>query len=79
MLKFTLVENNQGKVLYKYFPEGGTNFGIVSFSEKTGDASIEVLAKNDKHGRYAMKLFKRIREMTSKYGAFETEGTVAWY
>ena len=79
MLKFTLVENKQGKILYKYFPEGGADFGIVSFSEKTGDVSIETLAKNDKHGRYAMKLFKRIREMTSRYGVLETEGTVAWY
>ena len=78
MLKFTLVENKQGKVLYKYFPEGGADFGIVSVNEKTFDASIETLAKNDKHGRYAMKLFKRIREMESK-GTFEKEGIVAWY
>ena len=78
MLKFTLVENKQGKVLYKYFPEGGADYGIISFSEKIGDSSIETLAKNDKHGRYAMKLFKRIREMASK-GTFEEEGTVAWY
>ena len=79
MLKFTMVENNQGKILYKYFPEGGSDFGIVSFSEKTGDASIENLSKNDRHGRYAMKLFKRIRETTSKNGVLETEGTIAWY
>ena len=78
MLKFTLVENKQGKVLYKYFPEGGADYGIVAFSEKTGDSSIETLAKNDKHGRYATKLFKRIREMASK-GTFEEKGIVAWY
>ena len=78
MLKFTLVENKQGKIAYKYFPEGGADYGMVSFNEKTGDASVETLAKNDKHGRYAMKLFKRIREMTSK-GTYETEGTIAWY
>jgi hypothetical protein len=78
MLKFTLVENKQGKILYKYFPEGGADFGIVSFSEKTGDVSIETLAKNDRHERYALKMFKRIRAMASK-GAFEEEGTVAWY
>ena len=78
MLKFTLVENKEGNALYKYFPEGGADYGIVSFNEKTGDASIETLAKNDKHGRYAMKLFKRIREMASKE-AFEKEGIVAWY
>ena len=78
MLKFTMVENKEGNVRYRYFPEGGADYGIVAFSEKTGDGSIEALAKNDRHQRYAMKLFKRIREMASK-GSFEKEGTVAWY
>jgi hypothetical protein len=73
-----MVENKEGKVLYKYFPEGGADYGIVAFSEKTGDASIETLAKNDRHQRYALKLFKRIREMASN-GSFEKEGIVAWY
>lgn len=78
MLKFTMVENKEGKVLYEYFPEGGAEFGVVSFNEKTGDVGIETLAKNDKHERYALKLFKRIREMASN-GNFEKEGTIAWY
>lgn len=78
MLKFTMVENKEGKVLYEYFPEGGAESGVVSFSEKTGDVGIETLAKNDKHERYALKLFKRIREMASN-GNFEKEGTIAWY
>lgn len=78
MLKFTMVENKEGNILYRYFPEGGADYGVVSFSEKTGDGSIETLAKNDRHQRYAMKLFKRIREMASK-GSFEKEGIVAWY
>lgn len=78
MLKFTMVENKNGKASYRYFPEGGADYGTVTFSEKTGDGSIETLAKNDRHQRYAMKLFKRIREMASK-GSFEKEGIVAWY
>ena len=78
MLKFTMVENKDGKVLYEYFPEGGAESGVVSFSEKTGDVGIETLAKNDKHERYALKLFKRIREMASN-GNFEKKGTIAWY
>lgn len=78
MLKFTMVENKEGNVLFRYFPEGGVDYGVVSFNEKTGDGSIETLAKNDRHQRYAMKLFKRIREMASK-GSFEKEGIVVWY
>lgn len=78
MLKFNMVDSNDGKVLYEYFPEGGADSGIVSFSEKNGDISIESLAKNDRHERYALKMFKKIRDMASK-GTFEKEGTVAWY
>ena len=78
MLKFTMVENKEGKVLYEYFPEGGTESGLVSFNEKTGTVGVETLAKTDKHERYALKLFKRIREMASN-GNFEKEGIVAWY
>lgn len=78
MLKFTMVENKEGKVLFKYFPEGEAEAGIVSFNEKTGNVGIETLAKNDKHERYALKMFKRIREMVSN-GNFEKEGIVAWY
>lgn len=78
MLKFTMVENKNGKVSYRYFPEGGSDYGTVTFSEKTGDASIETLAKNDRHQRYALKMFKRIREMANN-GSFEKEGIVAWH
>lgn len=78
MLKFNMVDKKEGKVLYEYFPEGGTESGVVSFDEKSGDVSIESLAKNDRHERYAVKMFKRIREMASK-GTFDKEGIVAWY
>lgn len=78
MLKFIMLERNENNVLYRYFPEGGADYGVVSFNVKTGDGGIETLAKNDRHQRYAMKLFKQIREMASK-GSFEKEGTVAWY
>jgi hypothetical protein len=78
MLKFTMVENKDGKVSFRYFPEGGSDYGVVSFNEKTGDGSVETLAKNDRHQRYALKMFKRIREMASK-GSFAKEGIVAWY
>jgi hypothetical protein len=73
-----MVENKDGKVSFRYFPEGGSDYGVVSFNEKTGGGSVETLAKNDRHQRYALKMFKRIREMASK-GSFAKEGIVAWY
>ncbi len=78
MLKYTLVENKEGNVRYRYFPEGGADYGTVSFNAKTGNVSIEALAKNDRHQRYVLKMFKRIREMANN-GSFEKEGLVAWH
>ena len=76
MLKYVLIENAGDVVRYEYFPEGESDSGIVSFRD--GKVSIETLAKNDRHERYALKLFKKIREMAST-GTFEKEGIVAWY
>lgn len=78
MLKFVMVEETKNRVLYEYHPEGGSESGTVSFNKHTGDGSIETLADNDKHQRYAMKALKRIREMASNK-SFEKEGMVAWY
>lgn len=76
MLKYVLLEESGKNVKYEYFPEGGSDFGIISFYD--GKFSIDSLAKNDWHELYAMKLFKKIREMASN-GVFEKEGIVAWY
>ena len=78
MLKFALIEERENKVFYEYYPEGGSESGIVSFNKQTGDGSIETVADNDKHQRYAMKALKRIREMASNK-SFEKEGMIAWY
>lgn len=78
MLNYKLVEFQNGKVLYKYFPENGSAFGLVSFDTKTDTAKIETLAENDRHERYALKLFKFIREMARK-GTFEKAGLIVWY
>ncbi len=76
MLKYVLIDNAGGVVRYEYFPEGESDSGIVSFRD--GKCSIESLAKNDRHERYALKLFKKIREMASN-GTFEEKGIVAWH
>lgn len=76
MLKYTLIESKDGKIRYKYHPEGGSTFGIVSYSD--GKCSIEILAENDKHERYALKMFKKLREM-EKNKVFVSDGSLAWY
>lgn len=76
MLKFVLTKEKNNYVQYEYFPEGGSHSGLVSFVD--GQCSIDALAENDKHKIYAMKMFKRLREMATK-GSFDKDGIVAWY
>ena len=78
MLKFVLVEESEARVLYKYYPEGCFEAGLVSFDKKSGNGIIETLADNDNHQTYAMKALQRIRGMAVSQG-FEPEGVVAWY
>lgn len=76
MLKYALIESKDGKVRYQYHPEGSSTFGIVSFSD--GKYSIEILAENDKHERYVLKMLKKLREMV-KNKVFVSDGSIAWY
>lgn len=78
MLKFILIEETPQKVVYEYFPEGGTEAGVVSFDKESKVNSIIVLSTQDKHQRYAQKLFSRIREASNK-NTFPKEGSIAWY
>ena len=77
MLKFVLIEETAGKVVYKYFPEGDLDFGIVSYDKKTKSCSVITPSKIDKHLKYAQKMFAKIRECTND-DLFQKEGIIAW-
>lgn len=78
MLKYILEKETDKEVVYKYYPEGNKDFGLVSFDKEKNACSIVTLSPNDRHQRYAQKMFARIREFTSN-GSFEKEGMIAWY
>ena len=78
MLKFSLVEETPKKVVYKYYPDGDGDAGVVSYDKELKTNSIVTLPAKDKHQRYAQKLFARIREFANS-NTFEKEGTIAWY
>jgi len=78
MLKFKLIERREGKLVYRYFPEGKEDYGVVSYDKRTDTTTIETLAKEDEFQWYALKMLSRIRKMKEK-GSFDTEGMVAWY
>ena len=78
MEKLELLEVNEDKVVYKYFPETETeDFGIVSVNRKTGERKIEKLF--EKYGKtYAFHACRRLENYIAE-GKFPVNGGVAWY
>ena len=77
MLRFILIEETTGFVVYEYFPENGNDSGIVSYHKESGRCNITTLSKSDKHQRYAQKMFSKIREYANT-NSFQKEGLIAW-
>lgn len=77
MLKFKLKEETKEIVVYEYYPEGKTDQGCISYNKKTNECSIVALSTDDRHKRYALKLFAKIKEYASN-NKFESEGIIAW-
>lgn len=78
MLKFILEEETDKEVVYRYFLESNEDSGLVSYNKEKKECSIITLPDQDRHQRYALKMFARIRDYATK-GTFEKEGMIAWY
>ena len=78
MLKFVLFKNDDREIQYIYYPEGGTNPGIVSYDKREGVCNIVTLSKDDECRTYALKMFSRLRKY-AETGTFKEEGMIAWY
>ncbi len=78
MLKFILEKETEKEVVYRYYPEGNEDSGLVSYDKEKKECSIVTLSVQDRHQRYACKMFARIRAYATN-GSFEKEGMVAWY
>ena len=78
MLKFILEKETDKEVLYRYYPEGTDDGGLVSYNKEQKSCSIVTLPKQDRHQRYAMKMFAKIRTYATE-GSFQKEGMIAWY
>ena len=78
MEKLELLEVNEEKVIYKYFPETETEkFGIVSVNRKTGERKIEKLL-DEYLTNYANHALNELERYINK-GNFPVTGGVAWY
>lgn len=78
MEKLELLEVNEEKAVYKYYPENETEkFGVVSVNRKTGERKIEKLLE-DYVTSYAIHACNELERYISK-GNFPVNGGVAWY
>ena len=78
MLKYVLERETDDEMVYRYFPEGKTDSGLVSYNKKTGELSVIELAPGEKFRTYALKMFYKIRTIIAN-GEFRQSGIVAWY
>ncbi len=78
MERLELLEVNEDKVIYKYYPETEKEkFGVVSVNRKTGERKIEKLFEG--YGtEYAFHALRRLEHYISK-GSFPVSGGTAWY
>lgn len=77
MLRFILIEETTEFVLYEYFPENSNDSGVISYHKKSGKCSVVTLSNTDKHQRYALKMFSKIRDCANN-NCFQKEGIIAW-
>lgn len=78
MLRYVLDRIDHEVAYYKYYPEHDEIPGVVSVNKKNGEATIVMLAPQDKSRIYAFKLMRRL-EQFFRQGRYETDGIVAWY
>ena len=78
MLTFELLQESERNIMFKYYPENGAKYGVVSYDKLDKGFSIVTLPENDRHKIYAQKMIARIQRDARK-GQFKEKGTLAWY
>lgn len=63
-------------VSYRYYPEGGKEYGIVSLNRKTGDVNHDVPCP-DSISLFAIQAWQRLEEYHEK-NRFPEKDLVAW-
>lgn len=78
MLKLILIRATDNSLIYHYFPEEKSAYGILSINTATGEIQIIKIADNDKHRRYLGHAISELRKF-HECGTYCKEATVAWY
>lgn len=78
MLKYEQIENNSKYAVYKYYPEGKSEAGVLAVSKINKEIIRLDLAPDDEFKWYALKLYKRIKNWIDN-GTLPQTGKIAWY
>ena len=78
MLRYKLYNTDGNFVFYRYYPQGGKDFGTVSINTKTGETAIITPSEDDAGKRYAFKMAKRLKEFFND-NSYKDNGIIAWY
>ena len=78
MLKLLFIKRTEQNLIYHYFPEGASVYGILSINTATGEIQIIKAAENDNYRQYLRHAVSELRKFHES-GAYCKESTVAWY
>ena len=78
MLKLILIRATDNNLIYHYFPESKTDYGILSINTTTGEIQIIKVSESDMHRRYLGHAVSKL-EKFYKTNSYLEESTVAWY
>lgn len=78
MLEFKKAEDDGNAATLEYYPEGKGEPGIVTIDRSVGTVSVLSASPNDRHERYAERMFAEARRMLSDDGVRD-DGTAFWY
>lgn len=78
MLKYELVMNTDDELVYKYYPEGEGEPGIVSIKKNSMECELKQLAPEDEDNYYANHMWDRLRRFVTEGNCLQS-GMIAWY
>lgn len=80
MLKFRLISNKNGILVYEYYPEGKMSPGKVSYDTNNDEIKLLHLSECEFTNcrMYFRHMVSRIRKM-SEDNSYDVDGKVCWY
>ena len=78
MLELILIKTTNDHLIYHYFPEAKSAYGMLSINTATGEIQIIKVSESDMHRRYLSHAVSELRKFYET-GIYCKESIVAWY